>query len=367
MDKKLIAYTGKNSAELNDVCAEYIFGGTTVYFETMMFVAEKDGSFVPVRTLFEPDEIIAVQSTSLETVYARGLDYTIRDGGIMPAENTSMPYFKHDQYYLGNDAAIKSFPMAEGRLVFEEGAYFHERQICVSYVHSQGQKCPIAEDKSAKLPKVREKIKNKKEINVLFNGDSIAVGANSSGMKAINVKPHIPPFPDLFAYKIEKTHNMKVNLANIAVGGTSSSWGIEQSAKYLGDDKNAGPDLYVIAFGMNDASGKIPAENYISNIKAIIAGARSIYPDCEFILVATMLPNPVLPGFSGPHAEYAKQLLALENEISGAAVADMTAMHQFLLEKKRYQDMTGNNVNHPNDFLARIYAQLLLRTLGVKN
>ena len=36
-----------------------------------------------------------------------------------------------------------------------------------------------------------------------------------------------------------------------------------------------------------------------------------------------------------------------------------------LLEKKRFFDMTGNNVNHPNDFLASVYAQTILKILGV--
>ena len=31
-----------------------------------------------------------------------------------------------------------------------------------------------------------------------------------------------------------------------------------------------------------------------------------------------------------------------------------------LLEKKNFCDMSGNNVNHPNDFLARAHAQTIL-------
>ena len=54
----------------------------------------------------------------------------------------------------------------------------------------------------------------------------------------------------------------------------------------------------------------------------------------------------------------------LEEKHPFVAVADMTTMHYNLLEKgKRYRDMTGNNVNHPNDFLARIYAQVILKTI----
>ena len=31
--------------------------------------------------------------------------------------------------------------------------------------------------------------------------------------------------------------------------------------------------------------------------------------------------------------------------------------------EKRYRDMTGNNINHPNDFIARVYAQVILKRL----
>ena len=37
-----------------------------------------------------------------------------------------------------------------------------------------------------------------------------------------------------------------------------------------------------------------------------------------------------------------------------------------LLKYKIYWDMTGNHVNHPNDFMVRIYAQTLLGTLGLE-
>ncbi|MBX2924337.1 MAG: hypothetical protein KF746_19200 [Chitinophagaceae bacterium] len=54
---------------------------------------------------------------------------------------------------------------------------------------------------------------------------------------------------------------------------------------------------------------------------------------------------------------YQQPLLELEGP--GIAIADMTAVHEELLRHKAYQDMTGNNVNHPNDYLARWYAQVI--------
>ena len=75
-----------------------------------------------------------------------------------------------------------------------------------------------------------------------------------------------------------------------------------------------------------------------------------------------MLPNP--------KSSYA-QLQGLfhismveDLQTNGVAVADVTAVHESLLARKRYSDMTGNNINHPNDYLARVYAQTLLTTVG---
>ena len=45
----------------------------------------------------------------------------------------------------------------------------------------------------------------------------------------------------------------------------------------------------------------------------------------------------------------------------------MTAMHIDLLKANRFRDMSGNNVNHPNDFLARVYAQVVLQTVAGDN
>jgi hypothetical protein len=40
-------------------------------------------------------------------------------------------------------------------------------------------------------------------------------------------------------------------------------------------------------------------------------------------------------------------------------MADMTDLWAELLKHKPYWDLTGNGVNHPNDFGHRIYAQAL--------
>ncbi|MEF2247094.1 hypothetical protein [Paenibacillus sp. IITD108] len=43
-------------------------------------------------------------------------------------------------------------------------------------------------------------------------------------------------------------------------------------------------------------------------------------------------------------------------EKQGCVIVNMTRLHTQLLERKKYSDLTGNHINHPNDFLSRLYA-----------
>jgi len=76
----------------------------------------------------------------------------------------------------------------------------------------------------------------------------------------------------------------------------------------------------------------------------------------EFILVTTMLPN-METYFYGLQIYYKQALQELTT--IGVVLADMTGIHQELLSYKKYSDLTGNNINHPNDFLIRCYAQVI--------
>ena len=69
-------------------------------------------------------------------------------------------------------------------------------------------------------------------------------------------------------------------------------WGVE-NAKELVCPCN--PDLVILGFGMN--SMQEPAEIYKVAILSIIQTIRSEHPDCEFLLVSPMIPNPEIRGF----------------------------------------------------------------------
>ena len=110
---------------------------------------------------------------------------------------------------------------------------------------------------------------------------------------------------------------------------------------------------------MLDAADATDAQR--AQIKQIMEAARVENPDVEFILIQSMEKNPQSLGGVGNIAAFGEKLKALR--IPGVALVDIMSLHEALLRKKRYEDMTGNMINHPNDFLSRVYAQAVNATL----
>jgi hypothetical protein len=111
---------------------------------------------------------------------------------------------------------------------------------------------------------------------------------------------------------------------------------------------------------MNDGTLQMDPLTFTLNIQGMINSTRLKNPNVEFILVTTMLPNPE-SDFVGTHLLLNNALQKLAGE--GILLVDMGSVHAELLRHKSYQDMTGNNINHPNDFLIRWYAQQILGQL----
>ena len=192
---------------------------------------------------------------------------------------------------------------------------------------------------------------------MLVFGDSISVGGNASGFTGVS--PYMPTYSELFAAGLKKNYGLQnVNVHNHSVGGKDSTWGVETIDSVVAKHDNI--DLAIVAFGMNDGSKN--AVSFVHNINSIIDSIQAKFPQVDILAVATMLPNEEAAGFYGNQEVFINGMLeSVERE--GVAVVNMTEMHASLLERKRYADMTGNNVNHANDYLFRVYAQTLLKTL----
>lgn len=214
-------------------------------------------------------------------------------------------------------------------------------QLRVTYTHKEtgfGDYTPPAFGGNL-ISKTIAKLQKGEALKVVFYRDSISVGAEPSGFW--NKSSNLPTWPVLVRLALAKSYGSAIAVDNPHIGGKSSDWGRE-NAPALVAEKN--PDFAVIAFGMG---GAVRAEN----------------PDCELILVSPMLANPEAMGFSGCQESYVGPLRELQNENPGTEFVDVTTACKFLLSRKKFWAVSGNGVNHPGDYLTRVYAQAVLSAL----
>ena len=335
--------------------------GNIVYNESVYPMNNADSSISPMPLLYHADKIICVRNAALNTVYVMGKDYDLKNGKLIILPNSQIRINEYSRYYLDAPIQNKSFERVGGGYIsFSEGSTFHSRQIAVTYVHTDKWAGPISAKKGSKLPNLMKKLANKSNINIVYYGDSISTGANSSS--TIMALPNADSFPVMLTKTLEEKYGVKITHTNTSMGGQISSWGYQNvQSKVVAYN----PDLVVIGWGMNDGTvlNNVSTSVFEANIKGIILSVRAKNPNAEFIVIGTFLPNKEVVGFFGLQSEYNINLQNIEKSFTGVAFANVTEMHEYLLTKKRYYDMTGNNVNHPNDFIARLYSQILIRTL----
>ncbi len=333
-----------------------------VYYETVMFIDEDECA----PLLYPIKEIIGVYDYGLQTEYVKGVDYEIIDGKIKRIKDGKMPYMPIDEYYLTEPAKFaigivnnrEKAPVDKKYFSFGEKDSYTKYQIAVTYCHNREKAIEPPKGKSARLKNFIGKLNNKCA-SVVFYGDSITAGCNVSGTPyGGNTPPYMDDFSVMVCKYLSKEYGFEVKHKNTAVGGWDALTGLNNFEEKVNDEC---ADLMVLGFGMND--GRTPLEDYSQRIEKMVQMFKEKNPESEVVLIATTYPNTESDWVRNQPLQ-ADELYKLEEKYPFVAVCDMTKMHFNLLETgKRYRDMTGNNVNHPNDFLARIYAQTLLKTI----
>lgn len=337
------------------------WASTTMTDEGLFFVKEKDGEPPRARLLFTPIEIKRLRSASHEITYEEGKDYTVDKAAktISLTGGSRIPFRTRAELYppKGSKNAIqhkKGDPNTY--LYFSEGHFYHDIQSDVTYTHSGKEwKGYVPVFAGEKLSNVMKKLAAKEPLKLCISGDSISAGANAS--KATKAPPFLPMYGELVAAELEKKYGSVVTLKNFAVGGWKSSQGKTDAARVVAEK----PDLVIIAYGMNDVGNRSP-KPYQENVKAIMDAVKADNPKAEFILVASMLGNAEWA--HTPNEQFPLYRDALTQLCGdGVILADMTALWTDLLKEKKFHDLTGNGVNHPNDFGHRLYAQVILSLL----
>lgn len=355
-----------------------IWNGNEAINESVMFIEGRDTA----KLLYDAVEIESVMSTDHSIVYREGVDYELLDGCLHRLRDSSIPVFPLDQYYPAEHRDGHDFGCTvEGHpyLVYGENDTFISKQVDVTYRHAGKWSGRMPADCSGMFGRFHEKLRSGKPATILFYGDSITTGCNSTG--TFDRAPYLPSFPYMIASAIADKYSYTASFEvdphidhataprplegervlhyiNTAVGGMDARWGLENVDERV---NKYSPDLVVLAFGMNDG-WKLP-EEFMDLTTCTIERIHEANPDCEICIVSTMLPHFRAAGFFGHQIEYEAYLEKYAENYDYIAVAPMTSVHGCLLERKEFYDMTGNNVNHCNDYLARVYAMTILKTI----
>lgn len=327
--------------------------------ETLFFEKMPNERYAEARLLFVPSGTLRVTSADGATVFEEGRDYVrkknsntitlTRDSRIPTRTWADMHPPKGSPGTLGEAVGGKT------TLFFDPtGAVLHTIQVAATYDHDEKWNGFLPQAAEKEIPKSIAMLRAREKFKLVIFGDSISVGAGASGM--FHAPPNQPPYVGLVEEGLRARFGGDLTVKNISEGGQDTTWGVTTAPKVADED----PDLVLIAFGMNDAGRAIPAAAYAQNIQKMIDTIRQKRPDTEFLLVTTMIGNAEWAQLTSPlFMEYRDALTRMAGP--GIAVADVTSVWEDILKTKKFLDITGNGLNHPNDFGYRVYAQVILQ------
>lgn len=333
--------------------------GTTMHGESCFFLEESAGAAPTSTLLFTPRKILSVVHTATGTTYQEGRDYTLDKAArrLTLTKDSRIPFTTRADYEPPVGKSGQLYRDGTRDIFFENEHLFHDLQVEVTYEHKKKDWSrlggPVPEPAGDNLADLNRKLAAGDALTVCLLGDSISFGLNASGIAG--VAPHQPAYGDLFVQGLTARFGSPIQFTNFSVSGMGAPWGIEQ-APLVAEKK---PDLAIIAFGMNDASGRFSPADFTANIQRIMDGIKAGHPETCFIVISPMLGNAdwkhAAPDL---YPQYRDALMTLRGP--GVAVADLTSFWSVFLNRKRFVDIAGNGVNHPNDFGYRVYAQVLL-------
>jgi len=329
--------------------------------ESLFFVREMPGTLPTARLLFPPDGGLQLTSASREVEYETPRDYHWDGNTVVLPAGSRIPFKDRSDLFppVGGEHCMEHKRGEEKvGLYFGEGHLFHDQQVEASYGHQASWTGFSPRSQLDSLPCTAKKLASPALLKICVIGDSISAGCNASAVTG--VPPYLPPYPELWAEAIHQNRQGEVILKNFAVSGTGMQYGLEVVEGVMRE----APDLVVIAYGMNDV-GFRPVEEFLAQASRLVEIIRERRRETEIILIATILGNP--DWVYTPRENFFTFRDALKSLCGpGIALADLTSLWNDLLQVKSYHDLTGNGVNHPNDFGHRLYAQFLLELLGIE-
>ncbi|MGN0867385.1 MAG: SGNH/GDSL hydrolase family protein [Oligosphaeraceae bacterium] len=335
--------------------------------ESVLFL---EGEASPLR--FPAQEILSVACPILGVTYQPGRDYRLAEDGnaLVRPEGSSLPCLAPGDLLLSPQEA-RPYPAPDANAVegglggtflrFCNQDFFARHQVEVTYRAKEIPPPPATPVPEERLPRCRQRLAQEKRLQATFIGDSITEGYNATDF--LHKPPFQPAYPGLMAREWE-SRGVRFLFRNRAIGGTESRQAMERKEEWRQD----APDLLVIAYGMNDLNTFDP-QTFIQNLRAVQEDCRQACPRTEYLLVIPMGGNPQWK-YTPPETSRLLQETVWEygrTAPADTAVVDLYAFWNYMARGKRFHDLTGNGVNHPNDYGHRIYAAAILHALDPQN
>ncbi|MDB6069802.1 MAG: GDSL-like Lipase/Acylhydrolase [Verrucomicrobiales bacterium] len=328
-----------------------------------LFFVQSDPASPPRATLFQvPSSPPVIRSATLEVTYEAGKDYLWESGSrdlTLPA-GSRIPFKTLAALHPAPNTPNSYSAARDGRswMLFGEGRFFHDLQCAAFYPTAAAWDGPVpAPAPDSQLAAIRKKLIDRQPLKLVTLGDSISTGANASA--SADAPPRQFGYHELVCAGLQKEFGSVVSGKNLSVGGMDSVWGGTRVPAVLAEL----PDIVLLAFGMNDASAKRTPEEFLRVTRDITDRLQTARPGCVVILISPMTANPewshASPDLYPAYAEVLKSRTGPD-----CALADVTSIWTSILTKKPYLSLSGNGLNHPNDFGHRLYADTILSTFG---
>jgi len=329
-----------------------------VYHESAVLIQEAQG-LPTARLAFPASEVLKVRSASRWETFEQGKHWRLdpTESVLEWVGESIIEPIRSDQRYVptGSPNSYKHrIGKPEESLLYAPGKWFHERNIEITYRPKLSR--PDSQYNSpSPLEATLAKLRAKSKVVLAISGDSISTGLDAS---ATTVSfPNQAGYPELVAAQLTKDFGATIELVNRSVAGWSIANGLEDLDKLL----ESKPDLLVVAYGMNDVGRRDPVW-FADQAKKIQLRAKERLGSVEILWVAPMLGNK--EWVHTPRDMFFQYRDALKQVVqAGESFVDLTEIWAALLDRKNDLDLTGNGLNHPNDFGHRLYAQAILEAL----
>jgi acyl-CoA thioesterase I len=329
--------------------------------DPLFFQEQPDGT-TKATLLLEPSAPPILQSSTLEVTYEAGKDFTWQPGSreiVLPA-GSRIPFTPAAALYPAPNSPNSYNGTRDGKswMLYGAGRFFHDRQCLATYPTTAPWTGPLpVAAPDAQLALLRQRLRSRFPLKMVTLGDSISTGADASAVAG--APPLQPGYPDLVAQGLEHEFGVAVEHKNLSVGGMDAVWGLTQISAVMAQT----PDLVLLAFGMNDASGHRSPDDFLAVMQELTQRIQTARPGCTVILVSPMTANPewkhAVPEL---YPAYAAKLASLAGP--DRALANVTEIWTAIVERKSYLSLSGNGLNHPNDFGHRLYAATVLAVIG---